>query len=159
MVRIKTPTKGRIRRELEKRPPKLVETGKKKTLILRGTRTSGLLSTVLAEIYRLRKESSVRYTRRNDSVRPFESGGETSLEFFSQKTDCGMFVFGSHSKKRPDNLILGESADKPKKKEKNVSRDVIQGKIGKVYIPDQQLGDMNLPNKAKERRESAAKQK
>ncbi|XP_030465026.2 ribosome production factor 2 homolog, partial [Syzygium oleosum] len=289
--------KGRIRRELEKRAPKLVETGKKKTLILQGTKTSGLLNTVLTEIYRLKKESSVRYTRRNDGVRPFESGGETSLEFFSQKTDCGMFVFGSHSKKRPDNLILGQmydhhiynlvevgvqnfksmesfvydkklapkmgskpfiafigegfesieglkhlkevlldlfrgevvenlnlagidrayvctalssdrvffthcalrlkksgtivpkmelvevgpsmdlvlrrhrppndslrkeatktAADKPKKKEKNVSRDVIQGKIGKVYIPDQQLGDMNLPNKAKgvkrERREA-----
>ncbi|XP_030453763.1 ribosome production factor 2 homolog [Syzygium oleosum] len=296
MMRIKTPKKGRIRRELEKRAPKLVETGKK-TLILQGTKTSGLLNTVLTEIYHLKRESSVRYTRRNDNVRPFESGGETSLEFFSQKTDCGMFVFGSHSKKRPDNLILGRmydhhiydlvevgvenfksmesfvydkklapkmgskpfiafigegfesveelkhlkevlldlfrgevvenlnlagvdrayvctalssnrvffthcalrlkksgtivprmelvevgpsmdlvlrrhrppndslrkeamktAADKPKKKEKNVSRDVIQGKIGKVYIPDQQLGDMNLPNKAKgvkrERREA-----
>jgi len=68
-----------------------VETGRK-TLILQGMKTSGLLNSVLTEIYHLKKESSVRYTRKNDNVRPFESGGETSLEFFSQKTDCSMFV-------------------------------------------------------------------
>ncbi|GLT89920.1 hypothetical protein SLE2022_078800 [Rubroshorea leprosula] len=45
----------------------------------------------------------------------------------------------------------------PKKKVKNVSKDAIEGKIGKIYIPDQKIGEMGLPNKAKgvkrERRE------
>ncbi|KAK2406079.1 hypothetical protein P8452_68452 [Trifolium repens] len=53
------------------------------------------------------------------------------------------------------------SRDKPKKKEKNVKKDPLQGKIGNVYIPDQKIGEMALPNKSKgvkrERRE--AKQK
>ncbi|KAF8398986.1 hypothetical protein HHK36_014851 [Tetracentron sinense] len=44
---------------------------------------------------------------------------------------------------------------------KNVSGDVIQGKIGKIYIPDQQVGDMALSHKAKglkrERREAKTK--
>ncbi|KAL2509239.1 Ribosome production factor 2-like protein [Forsythia ovata] len=110
MMKIKTPTKGRIKRDLEKRAPKLVETGKK-TLILNGTKTSSVLNSVLTEIYHLKKENSVKYSRRNDNIRPFESGGETSLEFFSYKTDCSLFVFGSHSKKRPNNLVIGRTYD------------------------------------------------
>ncbi|KAL0347096.1 UNVERIFIED_CONTAM: Ribosome production factor 2 [Sesamum calycinum] len=110
MMRIKTPKKGRIKRELEKRAPKLVETGKK-TLILHGTKTSSVLNSVLTEIYHLKKDDSVKYSRKNDNIRPFESGGETSLEFFSLKTDCSLFVFGSHSKKRPNNLVIGRTYD------------------------------------------------
>ncbi|KAK4419328.1 Ribosome production factor 2 [Sesamum alatum] len=81
MMRIKTPKKGRIKRELEKRAPKLVETGKK-TLILHGTKTSSVLNSVLTEIYHLKKADSVN-----------------------------LFVFGSHSKKRPNNLVIGRTYD------------------------------------------------
>ncbi|XP_057948912.1 ribosome production factor 2 homolog [Malania oleifera] len=110
MLKIKTPTKGKAKRALEKRAPKLVENGRK-TLILQGTKTSNVLNAVLTEIYHLKKDRAVRYTRKNEGIRPFESGGETSLEFFSLKTDCSLFVFGSHSKKRPDNLVLGRTYD------------------------------------------------
>lgn len=68
-----------------------VETGKK-TLILHGTKTSQVLNDVMTEIYHLKRDNSVKYTRKNDNIRPFESGGETSLEFFSLKTDCSLFV-------------------------------------------------------------------
>lgn len=110
MLRVKTPKTARGKRELEKRAPKLVE-NEKKTLILHGTKTSHVLNTVLTEIYHLKKENSIKYTRKNDKIRPFEAGGESSLEFFSEKTDCGLFVFGSHSKKRPDNLVIGRFYD------------------------------------------------
>lgn len=110
MVFIKTPRNDRIKRELEKRAPKLVETGKK-TLILHGTKTSSVLNSVLTEIYHLKKDNSVKFSRKNDKIRPFESGGETSLEFYSLKTDCSLIVFGSHSKKRPNNLVLGRTYD------------------------------------------------
>eukprot|EP00951_Prasinocladus_malaysianus_P034848 scaffold355101_cov41-Prasinocladus_malaysianus.AAC.1 len=43
--------------------------------------------------------------------RPFEAGGESSLEFYCQKSDAGVFAFGSHNKKRPNNLILGRVFD------------------------------------------------
>lgn len=66
--------------------------GGKKTLILHGTKTSDVLNTVLSDIYHLKKGESIKYSRKNDSIRPFESGGETSLEFFSLKTDCSLFV-------------------------------------------------------------------
>lgn len=68
-----------------------VETGKK-TLILHGTKTSAVLNEVLTEIYHLKKESSVKYSRKNDGIKPFESGGDSSLEFFSLKTDCSLIV-------------------------------------------------------------------
>lgn len=110
MLKIKTPKTHRAKRAVEKRAPKLVENGKK-TLILHGTKTSNLLNSVLTQIYHLKRDSAVKYTKKNENIRPFESGGETSLEFFSLKTDCSLFVFGSHSKKRPNNLVFGRMYD------------------------------------------------
>ena len=52
------------------------------------------------------------FTRRNADVRPFEPGGEASLEFFADKADCGAFCLASHSKKRPHNLTLGRFFDR-----------------------------------------------
>ncbi|XP_027366940.1 ribosome production factor 2 homolog [Abrus precatorius] len=299
MLEIKTAKTRKGKRELEKRAPRLVESGKK-TLILHGTKTSGVLNAVLTQIYHLKKDSAIKFSRKNENVKPFETGGETSLEFFSLKTDCSIFVYGSHSKKRPDNLVIGRTYDhhiydlvevgvenfkpmesfsydkklapkegskpfivfigegfeaveelkhlkevlldllrgevvenlnlagvdrayvcsaispnrvlfthcalrlkksgtvvprmelvevgpsmdlvfrrhrspneslrkeamkttreKPKKKEKNVKKDELQGKIGSIYIPDQKIGEMALPNKAKgvkrERREAKRK--
>ncbi|OVA01706.1 Brix domain [Macleaya cordata] len=110
MLKIKTPKTAKAKREVEKRAPKLVENGKK-TLILQGTKTSNVLNVVLTELYHLKRGNAIRYTRKNENIRPFESGGETSLEFFSLKTDCSLFVFGSHSKKRPNNLVIGRTYD------------------------------------------------
>ncbi|KAJ3681163.1 hypothetical protein LUZ60_015652 [Juncus effusus] len=110
MMQIKTPKTLKARRAIEKRAPKLVENGKK-TLILHGTKTSGVINSVLTEIFHLKRDSAVKYSKRNDNIHPFEAGGETSLEFFSLKTDCSLFVYGSHSKKRPNNLVLGRTYD------------------------------------------------
>ncbi|XP_074573649.1 ribosome production factor 2 homolog [Curcuma longa] len=110
MLKIKTPKTQRAKRALEERAPKIVENAKK-TLILHGTKTSDVLNAVLMQIYHIKGGSAVKYTKKNANIRPFESGGETSLEFFSLKTDCSLFVFGSHSKKRPNNLVLGRMFD------------------------------------------------
>ena len=53
---------------------------------------------------RLKKPNGKLLTKKND-IRPFED--INSLEFFSKKNDCSLFMVGSHSKKRPQNLILG----------------------------------------------------
>ncbi|KAF3326648.1 ribosome production factor 2 [Carex littledalei] len=89
---------------------RMVENGKK-TLILHGTKTSAVLNSVLTELYHLKRGNAVKFSKKNENIRPFESGGETSLEFFSRKTDCSLFVFGTHSKKRPNNLVLGRTYD------------------------------------------------
>lgn len=53
----------------------------------------------------------MKYTRKNSEVRPFEAGGEGSLEHFGRKTEAGLFALGSTSKKRPHNLVLGRFYD------------------------------------------------
>lgn len=32
-------------------------------------------------------------------------------EFFAQKCDASLFMFGSHSKKRPNNIVIGDVFD------------------------------------------------
>ena len=53
----------------------------------------------------------MKYTRRNQNMRPFEAGGEAALERYANKLDCGLFVLGSHSKKRPHCMTLGRIFD------------------------------------------------
>jgi ribosome production factor 2 len=47
---------------------------------------------VLADLFHLKGDHAMKYTKKNDSIRPFESGAETSLEFFSLKSDCSLLV-------------------------------------------------------------------
>ena len=42
-------------------------------------------------------------------IHPFEDA--SSLEFFSEKQDASLFVVGSHSKKRPNNLTFARMFD------------------------------------------------
>lgn len=111
-----TPTKlvtaktRRGRRILEARAPKAVE-GVKKTLMLYGNQVSQVVKDVLTDFHKIKRTESVKYTRRNENVRPFEAGGDSSLEFYCRKTLCGLFALGSHSKKRPHNLVLGRVYD------------------------------------------------
>jgi ribosome production factor 2 len=42
-------------------------------------------------------------------VHPFEDA--SSLEFWSQKNDCPLFVVGLHQKKRPNDLVFARMFD------------------------------------------------
>jgi ribosome production factor 2 len=42
--------------------------------------------------------------KKNDNIHPFED--TSSLEFLALKNDCGVVVFGTHSKKRPHNITI-----------------------------------------------------
>lgn len=66
--------------------------------------------TIPALPLRLQVES-VRLTRNNPDVRPFEAGGEAPMERHAAKAGCGLVAVGSHSKKRPHNLTLGRMYD------------------------------------------------
>ena len=50
----------------------------------------------MSELNSLKKAGglAVKLDKKNEGVHPFEAGGETSLEFFAQKTDSSLFVFG-----------------------------------------------------------------
>ena len=99
------PKNARAKRALTAREPKLVE-AERAALWLRGTSTSEAITAILKDLHDLKKPDSTNFSRRNDK-RPFED--ETSVEFLCQKNECSVFGFGSHSKKRPHNLILGRT--------------------------------------------------
>jgi len=90
---------------LKYRDPKIHE-NVKNAMFIRGGHTSNIVSQVLKDLYMLKKPNGIMFKKRNDT-RPFED--ESSVEFFSQKNDCSLFTFVSHSKKRPHNLILGRT--------------------------------------------------
>lgn len=57
----------------------------------------------MTDLYSLRVPLAKKFTKKND-IHPFEDA--SSLEFFSEKNDCSIIVFGSTSKKRPNTLTL-----------------------------------------------------
>ncbi|KAG7244172.1 hypothetical protein INR49_004245 [Caranx melampygus] len=106
VIPLKPKTK-RSKRFLESRAPKLAE-DVKSVMIMKGGNTSQTITQALKDLYSLKKPNAVLYKKKN-ITRPFEDS--TSLEFFSKKTDCSLFLFGSHNKKRPNNLIFGRLFD------------------------------------------------
>jgi len=54
-------------------------------------------------------DSSRVFMRKGHDMHPFEN--IVPLESMASKQDCGLFCFGSHQKKRPDNLVLGRIYD------------------------------------------------
>eukprot|EP01103_Thecamoeba_quadrilineata_P008472 TRINITY_DN18206_c0_g1_i1.p1 TRINITY_DN18206_c0_g1~~TRINITY_DN18206_c0_g1_i1.p1 ORF type:complete len:309 (+),score=55.27 TRINITY_DN18206_c0_g1_i1:53-979(+) len=103
----KKPSSQSVKRFLENREPKLIE-NTKTCLFIRGEKTSQIITQVLKDLCTLKKPQAIFYNKKN-KVRPFED--PSSLEFFSRKADAGLFVFGTHSKKRPHNLVLGRLFD------------------------------------------------
>eukprot|EP00112_Aurelia_sp_Birch-Aquarium-sp1_P002632 Seg1293.6 transcript_id=Seg1293.6/GoldUCD/mRNA.D3Y31 product="Ribosome production factor 2" protein_id=Seg1293.6/GoldUCD/D3Y31 len=104
---ITKPKTQRGKRAIEKKESKVIE-DIKRTMIIRGGRTSQTIIDVFKNIYALKKPNAVMFQRKN-ILRPFED--QTSLEFFSQRNDASLLVFGSHSKKRPNNMVFGRFYD------------------------------------------------
>ncbi len=57
----------------------------------------------MADLYALKRPLALKFTKSN-AIHPFEDG--SSLEFFSEKNDASLLVFGAHTKKRPDCLTF-----------------------------------------------------
>ncbi|XP_075059027.1 ribosome production factor 2 homolog [Mixophyes fleayi] len=105
--RVVKPKTRRAKRFLETREPKLNENDKN-AMLIKGGNANNVVTQALKDLYALKKPFSVLYKKKN-MTRPFED--QTSLEFFAKKSDCSLFVFGSHNKKRPNNLIFGRMFD------------------------------------------------
>eukprot|EP00741_Cyanophora_paradoxa_P006500 tig00001003_g6291.t1 len=106
-MQVRKPKNQRAKRALERRAPKLVE-NPKHSLVLKGKHTSGTITQVLTDLHLLKKPHSIKFSRHNE-ILPFEN--HASLEFFAQKNDCSLFALGTHSKKRPHNLVIGRMFD------------------------------------------------
>jgi len=97
----------RAKRALESRAPKLVE-NVKSTLLLKGPSSSQIMNNVLKDLHTLKKPWAKLFTKRN-MTRPFED--PSSVEFLCKANDASLFSYVSHSKKRPQNLVLGRMFD------------------------------------------------
>jgi ribosome production factor 2 len=93
---------------LDSRQPQIQE-GTKQVAFIRGSTASDKILKLVRDIVHLKKPHGVLLNKKNNNIRPFED--PTSLEFLSDKNNCPLFVFTSHSKKRPNNLILGRTFD------------------------------------------------
>lgn len=76
--------------------------------MVKGSTANEAVMKLIRDLHRLKKPNSVLMSKKND-FRPFEDA--TGLEFLLSKSDCGLFSFGSHSKKRPTNLVMGRTYD------------------------------------------------
>ncbi|EKD17519.1 uncharacterized protein L3040_006635 [Drepanopeziza brunnea f. sp. 'multigermtubi'] len=97
MLRQIKPRNARSKRALDKKAPKAIE-NPKKALLLRGTSCSQIVQDALTDLHQLRIPHSKKFTKKN-AIHPFDSAA--SLEFFAEKNDASILVFGSSSKKRP----------------------------------------------------------
>lgn len=52
----------------------------------------------------IKREHSTYFSRRHDT-HPFETTQE--IEKYCRGADCSLFLFGSNSKKRPNNIVIG----------------------------------------------------
>ncbi|EHA53602.1 ribosome biogenesis protein RPF2 [Pyricularia oryzae 70-15] len=102
MLRQIKPRNARSKRILEKKAPKAIE-NPKSALFLRGTSCSQVVQDAIADIFSMRQTLAKKFTKKNP-IHPFED--PSSLEFFSEKCDTSLIVFGSSSKKRPHTLTL-----------------------------------------------------
>jgi len=107
MQRIVKPKTQRGKRALEKKEPKIYE-NTKSTLFFKGGNTSQIVTSVLKELHQLKKPNATIYSKKN-ATRPFED--QSTVEFFTDKADSSLFMYGSHSKKRPNNLVIGRLFD------------------------------------------------
>lgn len=94
-------------RALKKYDPKVFE-NPKKVLFLKGESTSEVVTNAMNDLNHIMKPHTKKLAKRN-AFHAWE--GTNHLEFLGFKNDCSLFCFGSDSKKRPHNLVLGRQFD------------------------------------------------
>lgn len=97
------PRNKRAKRALEKKAPKVKE-NVKSMMFMRGNKTTEDVVQLMKDLARIKQPHVKMFQRKND-IHPFDNC--VKLENFSQQYDMSLFAFGNHSKKRPNNLILG----------------------------------------------------
>lgn len=102
------PRNARTARIVKAREPQQVES-RKKVLLLHGSKCPQPVATILKTIHTLTKPDAVQLHKKNENIHPFED--PSSLEFLALKNECGVVVFGTHSKKRPNNITVMRTYD------------------------------------------------
>ncbi|CAG9858379.1 unnamed protein product [Phyllotreta striolata] len=101
--RVAKPTTRRGKRVLLKREPQVVE-GPKRALFFQGRKCSEKVRALLKDLHDFKKPDGVKLNRKHD-ITVFENA--KPVEDVCRKYEAPLFMLGSHSKKRPDNLVIG----------------------------------------------------
>uniref|UniRef100_A0AAV1UG93 Ribosome production factor 2 homolog n=1 Tax=Peronospora matthiolae TaxID=2874970 RepID=A0AAV1UG93_9STRA len=99
--------KAYVQRALKAKEPKLVE-NTKNLLVLRGKKTNEDVNELLCNLRMLKAPDATFMGKKND-IHVFDD--ENKVEFLTQKNDASLFLVGSSTKKRPNNLVLGRTFD------------------------------------------------
>ncbi|CAF1376252.1 unnamed protein product [Rotaria magnacalcarata] len=103
LQRIQRPKTQRGKRALKEREPKLIENARS-SLCIRGNKTNNIMKILLKDLHLLKSPYSKMYQKKNPDIFPFEN--TSKLEWYCQKSDCSLLAYVTHSKKRPNNLVL-----------------------------------------------------
>ena len=103
----RTPKSVKSRRAVKKMESKVFEETKK-ALFLTGLNSSDTVNDAMVDLRAIVAPHCKKLAKRND-FNPWT--GTEHLEFLGFKNDCSLFAFGSHNKKRPNNLVLGRQFD------------------------------------------------
>lgn len=95
--------RGHVVRRQKALEPQLVEDFKP-LLLLRGVKPGQFGGALLQDLKKLKPRQSVMLSRKNE-VFPFDDA--SLVERLCQNHNCGLFALVSHSKKRPNNLVMG----------------------------------------------------
>ncbi|EIW85868.1 Brix-domain-containing protein [Coniophora puteana RWD-64-598 SS2] len=107
MLRTPKPKNARSKRAMDAREPKEVE-DPRTVIFVKGTHTGEVLNGAMKDLMALKRPHAISFSKKN-TVRPFED--TSSFEFWAQKNDASMFMFGQTTKKRPDGLVLARMFD------------------------------------------------
>ncbi|XP_015782649.1 ribosome production factor 2 homolog [Tetranychus urticae] len=109
MDKVIKPKTARGKRKLLQREPKVIE-GPKNCVFLRSSTINQFTTDVMKDICTLKKPFTVfRNKHGNKLILPFED--VSPVEFLCKKYECPLFVVGSHSKKRANNIVMGRTFD------------------------------------------------
>lgn len=108
MLRTIKPKNARTKRVLDERAAKLVE-NTKQAIFIKGQTANAITQQAMQDLMTLKKPDAQAFSKNNNNILPFED--PASIEFFSEKNDASLFIIGSHSKKRPNNLVLARTFD------------------------------------------------
>ncbi|XP_071455647.1 ribosome production factor 2 homolog [Hetaerina americana] len=107
LQRVVKPTTRKGKKVLLAREPKVIE-DPKRALLIRGRKTNETTTNMLKDIYSMKKLHAMMLNKRNDFM-PFEN--IVPVENLLTKECSSLFLFASHNKKRPNNIIFGRTYD------------------------------------------------
>ncbi|KAK4316034.1 hypothetical protein Pmani_012779 [Petrolisthes manimaculis] len=105
--RVIKPRTKRSKRALEKREPQFIE-NTKQCLFFHGLKTSEGIRECVKDLHALKSQASLKLQQKN-KILPFED--VLPVERLAVKNDSSLFCMATHSKKRPNNIVIGRMFD------------------------------------------------